>query len=232
MPKSQLRRTAKSAGTGWPAVRPTCSPGCPAPRSVSIHCGFARGASPRPAAGGRGTCSGSRHGCAEPLTSALHRWRWSAVGRRRRGRGGAPGPEAALRRPHEAERPRLGRSCAPRAPATALRRRPQMPAKAASSVESPSSISASRPAGLIEHALRCAWPVQNRALRKVAATLQDRNNRTRQHKNNLDPRLFRQQPPARSRERLAVSSFRRRRRSAPVAPVASWRSLAHLAEPH
>ena len=84
----------------------------------------------------------------------------------------------------------------------------------------------------VDEYVRCAWPVQNRALRKVAATLQDRNNRARQHKNNLDPRLFRQQPPARSRERLAVSSFRRRRRSAPVAPLASWRSLAHLAQPH
>ena len=47
------------------------------------------------------------------------------AGRRRRGRGGAPGLRAALGRPREAERPRLGRSCAPRAPATAPRRRPQ-----------------------------------------------------------------------------------------------------------
>ena len=48
-----------------------------------------------------------------------------AAGRRRRARGGAPGLRAALGRPREAERPRLGRSCAPRAPATAPRRRPQ-----------------------------------------------------------------------------------------------------------
>ena len=47
------------------------------------------------------------------------------AGRRRRGRGGAPGLRAALGRPREAERPRLGRSCAPRAPTTAPRRRPQ-----------------------------------------------------------------------------------------------------------
>ena len=81
--------------------------------------------SPRPAGGGRSTCSGSRRGSAAPLTWALRRWRRSAAGRRRRGRGGAPGLRAALGRPREAERPRLGRSCAPRAPATAPRRRPQ-----------------------------------------------------------------------------------------------------------
>ena len=69
--------------------------------------------------------SGSRRGCAEPLTLVLRRWRRSAAGRRWRGRGGAPGLRAALGRPREAERPRLGRSCAPRAPATAPRRRPQ-----------------------------------------------------------------------------------------------------------
>ena len=78
--------------------------------------------------------------------------------------------------------------------------------------------------------IRCAWPVQNRALRKVAATPQDRNNRTRQHKNNLDPRLFRQQPPARSRERLAVSSFRRRRRSAPPSPLSPLGALSHISQ--
>ena len=125
MPKSQLRRTAKSAGTGWPAVRPTCSPGCPAPRSVPEHRSCVMEPSPRPAAGGRSTCSGSRRGSAAPLTSVLRRWRWSVAGRRRRGRGGAPGLRAALGRPREAERPRLGRSCAPRAPATAPRWRPK-----------------------------------------------------------------------------------------------------------
>ena len=51
-------------------------------------------------------------------------WRRSAAGRRRRGRGGAPGLRAALGRPRAPERPRLGRSCAPRAPATAPRRPP------------------------------------------------------------------------------------------------------------
>ena len=35
---------------------------------------------PRPAAGGRGTCSGSHRGCAEPLTLVLHRWPRSAPG--------------------------------------------------------------------------------------------------------------------------------------------------------
>ena len=111
--------------TGDAAVQPTCSPGCPTSWSVSIHRGAAQRPSPRPAAGGRGTCSGSRRGSAAPLTWALHRWRRSAAGRRRRGRGGAPGLRAALGRPREAERPRLGRSCAPRAPTTAQRRRPQ-----------------------------------------------------------------------------------------------------------
>ena len=65
--------------------------------------------------------SGSRRGSAAPLTSALQ-LAAERAGRRRRG---APGLRAALGRPREAERPRLGRSCAPRAPATAPRRRPQ-----------------------------------------------------------------------------------------------------------
>ena len=39
-------------------------------------------------------------------------WGRSAAGRRRNGRGGAPGPRAAVGRPREAERPCLGRSCA------------------------------------------------------------------------------------------------------------------------
>ena len=83
------------------------------------------GAVSPPGHGGRGTCSGSRRGSAAPLTLVLHRWRRSAAGRRRRARRGAPGLRAALGRPREAERPRLGRSCAPRAPTTAPRRRPQ-----------------------------------------------------------------------------------------------------------
>ena len=122
---SPIVKTSSQRKTEGPATGAGSSPGLAAPWSVSNRPPRLLGPSPRPAAGGRSTCSGSRRGSAAPLTSALRRWPRSAAGRRRRGRGGAPGLRAALGRPREAERPRLGRSCAPRAPATAPRRRPQ-----------------------------------------------------------------------------------------------------------
>ena len=118
-------KTSSQRKTEGPATGAGSSPAPAAPVGVSNRPPRPARPSPRPAAGGRSTCSGSRRGSAAPLTWALRRWRRSAAGRRRRGRGGAPGLRAALGRPREAERPRLGRSCAPRAPATAPRRRPQ-----------------------------------------------------------------------------------------------------------
>ena len=118
-------KTSSQRKTGDACACRRSSPASATPVGVSNRPPRPARPSPRPAAGGRGTCSGSRRGSAAPLTWALRRWRRSAAGRRRRGRGGAPGLRAALGRPREAERPRLGRSCAPRAPATAPRRRPQ-----------------------------------------------------------------------------------------------------------
>ena len=69
--------------------------------------------------------------CNFDQTWVLRRWRRSAAGRQRRGRGGAPGLRAAVGRAREAERPRLGRSCAPRAPRYSAT---SAPAKSARSV--------------------------------------------------------------------------------------------------